>query len=326
MNRSPFPAACLMTVIFLASGCSPDGDGSRVVGQLESDRVELAAWVSEPIVARRVEEGQAVEAGTVLVEQDRTRIDASIAEAVAALAQSRARQDELIRGPRREQILSAQASAAGAEKDLEFRKAQFERAEQLLERELASTEFRDRAKAELDAAIANLEVQRTRLAELLNGTTVEELRQVEQSVLQFQAKLDALNVDLERHTLRAPVGGLVDSILFETGERPGVLQPVVVMLTGKQPYARVYVSESVRAQVRAGTRAQVFVDGIERAFDGQVRWIASESSFTPYFALTEHDRGRLTYFAKVDIETGGDRLPDGVPVEVQLDLSTPAAR
>lgn len=326
MNRLPNYAACLLPIFFLATGCAPDADGSRVVGQLESDRVEVTAEVSEPIVARKVQEGEAVDAGTVLVEQDTARINASIAEAVAALEQSRARQDELIRGPRREQILSAQASAAGAERDLEFRKAQFARAEQLLDRKLASPELRDRTKAELDAAIANLEVQRTRLAELLNGTTVEELRQAEQSVLQFQAKLDALNIELERHTLRAPVAGLVDSILFEAGERPGPLQPVVVMLTGEQPYARVYVSESVRARVTAGTRARVFVDGIEAPFDGRVRWIASEAAFTPYFALTEHDRGRLTYFAKIDIETSGNRLPDGVPVEVELDVEAATAR
>ena len=264
MNRLFCSPGCLVLIIGLSGGCSPDGDASRVVGQLESDRVEVTAEVSEPILARKVQEGQAVDGGTALIEQDTARIVASIAEARAALEQSRARQDELIRGPRREQIVSAQASTAGAERDLEFRKAQFERAKQLLDRKLASPELRDRTKAELDAATANLDVQRTRLAELLNGTTVEELRQAEQSVLQFQAKLDALQIELERHTIRAPVDGLVDSILFEPGERPGPLQPVVVMLTGKQPYARVYVSETVRAKVRAGTRASVHVDGIEK--------------------------------------------------------------
>ena len=52
--------------------------------------------------------------------------------------------------------------------------------------------------------------------------------------------------------------------------------------------------------------------------DGRVRWVANEAMFTPYFALTERDRGHLTYAAKIDIETDGDRLPDGVPVSVEL--------
>ncbi|MEQ9563964.1 MAG: HlyD family efflux transporter periplasmic adaptor subunit, partial [Woeseiaceae bacterium] len=309
MNLSPQAFPVLLFLFGIAGGCAPDGDGSHVVGQLESDRVEVAAEVAEPILERLVSEGQRVSAGTALMQQDTARIRASIAEATAALAQSRARQDELIRGPRREQIVSAQASVAGAERDLEFRRAQFERASELLDKKLASEEVRDEARAALDAATSNLGVQRARLAELLSGTTVEELRQAEQNVLQYESRMAALNIDLERHTIRAPVDGLVDSILFEPGERPVPMKAAVIMLAGAQPYARVYVSETVRARVRAGTSATVFVDGIETPFDARVRWIASDAAFTPYFALTEHDRGRLTYFATIDIQATGERLP-----------------
>ena len=52
--------------------------------------------------------------------------------------------------------------------------------------------------------------------------------------------------------------------------------------------------------------------------DGRVRWVASDPAFTPYYALTERDRGRLTYVAKVDITEERQRLPDGVPVEVEF--------
>jgi hypothetical protein len=38
--------------------------------------------------------------------------------------------------------------------------------------------------------------------------------------------------------------------------------------------------------------------------------------------LTEHDRGRLSFLAKVDLLGARERLPDGVPVEVELILDT----
>jgi HlyD family secretion protein len=66
---------------------------------------------------------------------------------------------------------------------------------------------------------------------------------------------------------------------------------------------------------------RVLVDGISKPLKGRFRWIASEATFTPYFALTEHDRSRLSYLAKIDIEAMGERLPDGVPVEVELDAA-----
>ncbi len=52
--------------------------------------------------------------------------------------------------------------------------------------------------------------------------------------------------------------------------------------------------------------------------DGRVRWVASEPAFTPYYALTERDRGRLSYVAKVDLDQVRERLPDGVPVNVEF--------
>jgi HlyD family secretion protein len=322
---SKIPAVpLLLACIASLAACDPSDGNTRSVGQLESDRIEITAEFAEPILERLVSEGQVVRRGDALIRQDSSRIATAIAEAMAALAQSRARQDELIRGPRREQIVAAQANVAGAERDLEFRKAQFERATELLQRELASPELRDQMKAALDAAEASVDVQRARLSELLSGTTVEELHQAEQVVLQAEARLAALDIDLERHTLTASVDGVLDSILFEPGERPLPGQPVAILLSGAQPYARIYVSETLRAQVRPGTPARIHVDGIAESFDGRVRWIASEATFTPYFALTEHDRGRLTYFAKVDVLGANERLPDGVPVEVELLLDSQA--
>jgi HlyD family secretion protein len=161
------------------------------------------------------------------------------------------------------------------------------------------------------------------LQELLSGTTVEELAQAENAVKQAAARRDLLTVDLERHDIRAPVDGIVDSRLLEIGERPLPGQPVTVMLGGEQPYARVYVPERLRVHVKTGMATKIYVDGLDEAIDGQVRWVASEAAFTPYFALTEKDRGHLTYLAKVDLAGKRERLPDGVPVEVDLLLDGP---
>ena len=97
-------------------------------------------------------------------------------------------------------------------------------------------------------------------------------------------------------------------------------QPVMVLLSGEQPYARVFVPETVRVRVAPGASARVFVDGLDESLEGRVRWVASEPAFTPYYALTEHDRGRLSYMSKIDILDAPERLPDGVPVEVSIDV------
>ena len=324
MNRVTLLTSVLITS--LLSACGDVDDAPRIVGQLESDRIEITAEVSEPILERAVIEGQQVERGQLLIRQDTSRIETAITEAKAYELQTHARLDELIRGPRKEQILAAQANVRGGEHELEYRKTDLVRAEQLLKRELASPEIRDRAQAARDAAQASLESFAARLEELLTGTTKEELRQAEEGVRQAQARLASLQIDFERHSAFAPSAAVVDSLLFEVGERPAVGQPLAILLSGQQVYARIFIPESMRVLVGPGTKARVFVDGLEQSLDGKVRWVASESAFTPYFALTEHDRGRLSFAAKVDILNSDRRLPDGVPVEVELLLDHAGAQ
>ena len=314
--------ATLVAIALLLGACESADDQSRIVGELASDRVELTAEAAEPIVEILVAEGEAVSAGQVLMRQDAVRAEARLAEAEAVLGQAQARLDELVRGPRSERISAARANVAGAADELEFRKSDFTRVQDIYAKELASDELLDRARAALDAAEANNKLRRAQLQELLSGTTVEELAQAENAVKQAAARRDLLAVDLARHEIRAPVDGLVDSRLFELGERPMPGQAVLVMLSAAQPFARVYVPEHLRVHVRTNMAVDIYVDGLDAAIDGRVRWVASEAAFTPYFALTERDRGHLSYLAKVDLTEQRERLPDGVPVEVDLLLET----
>jgi HlyD family secretion protein len=308
----------LLTAAVILGACVADPDAQRIVGELSSDRVELTVEAAEPITEILVAEGEAVVKDQVLFRQDARRATARLAEANAVLGQAQARLDELVRGPRSELIAAARANVEGAATELKFRQSDFKRVREIYARQLASSEALDRARAALDAAEANDELRRAQLQELLSGTTVEELAQAEQAVQQAAARRDQLVVDLERHETRAPIDGMLDSRLFEIGERPAPGQPVMVLLPGVQPHALVYVREEERINVRIGDSATVFVDGMDQAIRGRVRWVASDAMFTPYFALTERDRGHLTYQAKIDIDINGERLPDGVPVEVEL--------
>jgi len=314
----------IVVAALMLAACNPDNENDRVVGELASDRIELTAEMAEPIIEIAVAEGTTVEAGQVLVRQDSDRAMTRLSEATASLSQAQARLDELIRGPRGEQVSAARANVTGAVNELAFRSSDHSRIQEVHAKNLASVEALDRAKAALDAASADLDLRRAQLEEMLAGTTVEELAQAESAVQQAEARHRSAQIDVDRHTIRAPADGFVDSRLFEIGERPAPGQVVMIMLGGDQPYARVYVPESLRVNVKPGTPARIYVDGLDDPINGRVRWVASDPAFTPYFALTERDRGRLSFDAKVDIVEQRDRLPDGVPVEVEFRLSEDA--
>jgi HlyD family secretion protein len=95
---------------------------------------------------------------------------------------------------------------------------------------------------------------------------------------------------------------------------------IAVLLGSDRSYARIYVPEHLRARVQTGDELEVLIDGTGETLQGVVSWVSADASFTPYFALTEHDRSRLSYLAEVDVP-GASSLPSGLPLEARIPVS-----
>lgn len=289
------------------------------VGQLESDRVEIVAESNEPIVSIPVLEGDVLNQGGIILRQDTNRIDIRIQEADANIERIQAILDEQIAGPRPETIDAMQANLLEANIERDFRARELNRLTGLREQNLTSIESIDTAQMLLARSEARINLFTAQLAELQAGTREEQIAQTRHQLQQASAQLNSLRFDRERLFVIATASGLVDSLPFEVGERPRVGDVVAVLLTGSQPYARVYIPEPMRVGINIGSELLVHIDGIENPLAGTVRRIASESSFTPYFALTERDRSRLSYMAEIALPDTTSRLPEGVPVQVYFD-------
>ncbi|HLF10488.1 MAG TPA: HlyD family efflux transporter periplasmic adaptor subunit [Gammaproteobacteria bacterium] len=309
----------LLPIIVLTASCERDTGPLPAVGTLERDRVELVAESSEPIVEIAVAEGAAVTAGQLLLRLDSAVHGAQLAQARAARDRAEQRFAELIRGPRRERILEARARVDGARENLAAQQREHERVETLIERQLASPSQLDQAYARRELAAAEFNEAQAVLAELLEGTTSEELGQAQAALDESTAALSAIEISAARLEVRAPRPGTIEILPYEVGERPPKGATVAVMLTDSAPYARIYVPEGIRSRVMPGLEATIRIDGIQRDYSGTVRFVAAEAAFTPYFALTERDRGRLSYLAEITLtDADAGSLPTGVPVEVEF--------
>lgn len=301
----------------LTAGCGTSA-APQMVGTLEWERVELVADAAEPLVEIFVHEGEHVSKGQEILRLDTRRASAQLEQARGARNQAAARLAELARGTRAERILEASARLTGADQVLEVRSQELERAQQLLQQKLASPDDVDKARAARDTARAERDATHANLNALQAGNTQEQIEQARQAVLQADANIRGFEVNLERLSVRAPGDARVDALPFRVGERPAPGSVVAVLLEGAHPYARVYVPEPLRVRVQPGDNARVFVDGVASAVNGTVRMVSHDPTFTPYYALTEHDRGRLSFVAKIDLVDGGQELPGGVPVTVLM--------
>ncbi len=313
--RVTWAALCLL------AACGRDPAAVPAVGTLERDRIELVAEANEPILSLDAKEGDTVAAGDVVLALDTSRLAAQVTRERATRDQLKARLAELERGPRAERIRGARARLVETESQVQDTSRDYERARQLTKSEVMPQSQSDTLRARREQALARRDEARATLQALETGTTAEELAQARSALAASEAAVADIEVRLERLTVRAPRAGRVDSLPFERGERPPAGAVVAVLLSSDPPYARVYVPEAVRARISTGTQARVQIAGREGELQGHVRELSHEAAFTPYFALTQYDRGRLSYLAEVEL-TGqaAEELPTGVPVEVRFDL------
>jgi HlyD family secretion protein len=317
------PGGLVVCVAAALAGCAQH-DADTLPGTVERDRVELAADSDEFIVSLPFTEGARVAAGDVIVVQDRSVSSAELDSARAQLAEAEARTEELRNGPRATSIRAAAArrDRARAERDDAVRER--DRLLGLVRQSLVSEAEVDRQKAAASAAEASLHEAESALRELQEGTRAEQLAQARQAADAARANLRALETTAARLEVRAPVAGTLDALPYRVGEKPPRGATVAVLLADQAPYARIHVPAPLRAQVRTGTAATLHVDGVDRAWRGQVRFVASEAEFTPYYSLTAADRSRLSFVAEVVFDDAEARsLPSGIPVDVTLSLATP---
>jgi HlyD family secretion protein len=289
------------------------------VGSLERDRIELVAEANEPIAEILVREGDAVEAGALVVRLAPDRLRAQREGAAQRVATAEARLAEAERGPRPESIAQARARVAGADDAFATAEREAKRAQELHAAAVASDELLDQRERAVSLARAERDAARAALSELVAGTRVEQVAQARAQLEEARAAERDAALREERLDVRAPRAGTVDALPFEIGERPPAGAVVAVLLADGAPYARVFVPAAVRVRVVPGGPASVRIDGVEGALAARVRNVSQDAAFTPYYALTQHDRGRLSYVAELELTDERARaLPNGLPVEAEF--------
>ncbi|WP_408642790.1 MULTISPECIES: HlyD family secretion protein [Vibrio] len=304
-------------VITLLTACSKD-DGQQALGTLERDRVTFTATSSEIIRALPIKEGSQVTEGEVLVQLDTKNQEAILARAVAEQAKADAYLLKLTNGERPEDIAAAQARVARAEAQLTEAQKNYQRKAELVRKKLISQSEKDTALAARDSARAELDSSQEEFSKLTAGSRPEDIEQAKAELMAAKADVALQQQKLAELTITATRDGLLDNLPFNLGERVPVNGIVAVIQASRVPYARVYVPATYRVNFIPGKAVQVHVDGVEKPLEGTVRWVATEPSFTPYFALTEEERSRLMYLAEVDLQDSAEFLPSGIPAQVDL--------
>jgi multidrug efflux pump subunit AcrA (membrane-fusion protein) len=176
------------------------------------------------------------------------------------------------------------------------------------------------AQMALATAQAQLEGAQAQLDALRAGATEEELAVAAAQIAEAEAGVQAVDEQIARMTLYAPIGGLVLEQVIHVGELavPGI--PLVTLANLDRVELTVYVAASHLNQVWLTQEVWVSVDSFpSRRFAGTVIHIADEAEFTPRSVQTAEERANLVYAIRIQLENADHALKPGMPADAHFE-------
>jgi HlyD family secretion protein len=310
MQNKPSPLPRVVILLALLAGAAwlvlrSHDDSDVVSGTIETDEVHVASRYGGRVEKIHAWDGDALKAGDVIVEMEANELVARRQLAAAQL-------DEMVKGPREQEIKTALGEWQAQQAELEFARLDAKRMEELFTTKAVSKTDHDRAVTRANALDKSTGAARQRFELLREGTRPERIAQA-------RAALAEIDAHLREMTIRAPG----DCILEVLGVRVGdVLAPnreVATLVLPQRLWARVYVPENWLGHIRLGQEVALRVDSFpDREFKGVVEQINRAAEFTPRNVQTVGDRIRQVFGVKLRIDAAQKELRPGMAVDARF--------
>jgi HlyD family secretion protein len=250
------------------------GDVAKSVvatGRIEPiSKVEIKSKANGIVKDMKVEVGDRVKVGQVLVELDKDNLAARLRESRAAFAGAEANLTAA-----EAEFQKNKVEAAGP--DVPFARRNLERAESLSASKLIAPQTLDDARGALEMAVNRQEAAKVQL-----GVAQAKMAQARAAVAASQAAVDRAQEELDNATIRSPIDGMVLARPVELGSPVSSIlnlgaNGTLVLVLGdiSKVYVRGQVDEADIGSVRLSQSARIKVETFRgKQFEGKVTQIS----------------------------------------------------
>ena len=286
------------------------------------------------------------------VQLRREVVEGQIAQARGRADASRASAERVREGSRPQEIRVAEADLAQAEAQLIQRRSDYERISGLVKEGIAPKQQLDAAEAALRSAESARNAASERLALAREGARRQDIAEAQAQVetaqagvnvaeaarreieiqaavlasaqateKQLRAELETAKTQLGYTEIKSPMNGVILTKNVEVGEFVNPGTPVVTLANIEDLWMNIYIPETQTGLVKLGQEVRISVDSFPKeTFKGKITFVSSESEFTPKTILTEEERIKLVFRAKVALENTDQRLKPGMPADAEIEL------
>jgi HlyD family secretion protein len=256
-------------------GTKEAGDTSSLVtskGIVESEEeTELRSLVSGAISEMRVDEGDPVRKGDLLVVIESTKTGARVAEAEAMAREAKARLRQMEAGFRAEDVAIAKDRAARTEAVYHQAEDEYRRQQRLYEKDATTLLERNRAEERMKVASAEWNEAKSSLQKYRKGERREDIDAARAAFSRSNAELEYYRAQLADHMIISPINGVVTDRMKKLGEMVDVGSPILKIINPEKMRIRAEVDETDSGKVTKGMKVEVISDAFHgKSYRGRV--------------------------------------------------------
>lgn len=230
-------------------------------GRLEATEVQIASKIAGHLAQVLVNEGDKVSTEQLLVRMDTSTLEAQLRQAQAVIYAAS------------QNVAVAQANVQLRQTEQRLAGREFRRARQIFERGYYSAQLFDQHQAQFDTSGAAARSASARLQPL------------EAAIAEAVARAASLQSEIDDHSLRAPIDGLIQLRMAEPGEVLGAGGQVFVLIDLSDLSMNLYLPAATAGKLSIGDEAKIVLDALPGHRLGFLRDYITAFSLQPLFVM-----------------------------------------
>lgn len=294
-------------------------DGLAASGMIEVTRADVTPKVGGYLRDLKFDRGDKVRAGQVLFRIERPDLAANLSAAKFAEERAKAQWEDLVNGPRAQEISEAAANVAALEVLYQQAASDLVRSEKLYNEGAIAAQTIEKARTQSNNAYSQLNAARSRLSLLRAGSRADQIDAAKKAMEQAAAQVKAAQSAIDDTVVKAPVDGTVLTRNFEQGEYVGPGAAVATIGDNTDCWLKVYIPSTEMGKISIGQKCAVKIDSFpNEKFTGIINEIAQQAEFTPRQTITPSERANLVFYVKVKLDNSRGIFKAGMPADVLI--------
>jgi HlyD family secretion protein len=315
----------IATTGFLLLSCS-DYLHEPLQGYIEGEYTYLSSSIPGRLKKRAINRGDSVTQGQLIFMLEPQPESDQLQQAQAQLESAKAKLKDAIHGQRSTIIASIIAQRDQAEAALDLARKNFQRMQQLYQKNVIDKATYDNAQSNLTSSQGRVNELEANLKEAELGQRQFQIVSQSESVKAAAAILEETRWRLSQKEVYAPENGLIFDTFYNEGEEIAAAHPVASLLAPRNIKLIFYIPEPLRAKVAIGDEVAFDCDSCAR-YSARINFISPQAEFTPPVIFSRESRAKLVYRVQAALSPEvAEKVNPGQPVDVYIEEKKTMAR